>query len=481
MLTVILNLFLTSCDDWLDVTPETDVDLVVQITSDEGFAEILTGLYINMGNENLYGHQLSYGIIETLARNNYLENSQWAIWNYGGSSEIMAIEEMWKGLYNVVANANIILDNIDDKKDLFLSDDYNVVKGEALAIRAFMHFDLLRLFAESYNDESKSKLAIPYVETFERVRYPHLTAEQVYTKIIQDLDAAEALLMESDPIAGAAYTGELLNAANRIYRLNYYAVLALKARVYITMGEQALAAQYALKVINEYDWSWITEDKLIGSEIDILYMSEIVSALNVTSLSTYYDTYFNETNPRYRTNNWEYNFAKIIFEVYSKQDPYSSEIPNVGINDWRYHYRFKKDVNGELAISDKYNQDPDLSVLRYQTIPLIRISELMLIAAEASLGSDRVGALALLNDLKLHREVDLRELDGATDEEVMEEIVKESRKELYHEGQVFYMYKRLNRTEMPNMSLWTPYVDMAKENYTLPLPENEIEFGKLSN
>ncbi len=48
--------------------------------------------------------------------------------------------------YKIVADVNSILQKIDQQKALFTGDNYRLIKGEALALRAFAHFDVLRMF-----------------------------------------------------------------------------------------------------------------------------------------------------------------------------------------------------------------------------------------------------------------------------------------------------------------------------------------------
>ena len=67
-------------------------------------------------------------------------------------------------MYNKIANCNVILDNIDVDKTIFTGNNYNRIKAEALALRAFMHFDLLRMFAPAYNETNKNSTGIPYVD-----------------------------------------------------------------------------------------------------------------------------------------------------------------------------------------------------------------------------------------------------------------------------------------------------------------------------
>ncbi|MBR5860260.1 MAG: RagB/SusD family nutrient uptake outer membrane protein, partial [Bacteroidaceae bacterium] len=57
-----------SCSDWLDVTPNTDVPAKELFTTENGFKSALAGLYISMTEEDTYGKNLSYGMVDQLAQ-----------------------------------------------------------------------------------------------------------------------------------------------------------------------------------------------------------------------------------------------------------------------------------------------------------------------------------------------------------------------------------------------------------------------------
>ncbi|WP_421920433.1 RagB/SusD family nutrient uptake outer membrane protein [Marinifilum sp.] len=486
---VLLSQAFIACDEWLDVQPVTEIDLVDQISSADGFNETLNGVYINMTDDNLYGHHLIYGGVEQVAQN---INNTWG-WGFGSlefdnPETKQTIAKIWKGMYNVIVNNNIILDNIDDKANLFADTDYKIIKAEALAIRAYLHFDLLRMFGDAYQNAGEEP-QIPYVKTFERVRYQHLTADKVYENIFADLDQAEAILAEVDPIVGHVYDGNLLGSYNRKYRMNYYAVLALKARVYINKGDRSNALIYAEKLINEYDWKWVNVENLNEPDLrykDMLFFDEVVSALNVTKLESLYSTWFGPDNNQYHAGNGTTNYAGYAFEVsvppaYWWQKPTSGP----GINDIRFLYLFKENENGELTISTKYEQPAEstssLNFMNYKTVPLIRISEMMLIAAEASLFTDKTKAVAYIKGLMEQRQVIIEDdLNGLSESELLDIIVKEFRKETYMEGQLMYLYKRLGFTTIPAMNN-DHSVTTTAESFIFPLPDNELEFGNIPN
>ncbi|WP_421918531.1 RagB/SusD family nutrient uptake outer membrane protein [Marinifilum sp.] len=486
ILLFILSQLFIACDEWLDIQPKQDVDLEEQISTANGIFESLTGVYTTMVGENLYGQDLSYGLIEVAAQNHYPNTPRpFADFNWTEIEAKNQIDDIWLAIYNAVANNNIILDNIDAVKNQFAADDYNLVKGEALAIRAFLHFDALRLFGEKYAEDTKGNKQIPYVVSFDLKRSPHLSMDSVYSHIIKDLDEAEALFLESDPIVGA-YDGYYFDTDNRKYRFNYYAVRALKARVYMAKGDKENARFYAEKVIEEFNWQWVSQSNLVGSNIgerDLLFFDEVIASLNVRSLNTFYEDNFSSSSVGYTAFGSGTNYGEFIFEV-SIPGPYpwNPTTPSIGINDYRYQYLFKANDDGALAVSIKYNQYVNEYSTRYQeymAIPLFRVSEMMLIAAESYLGVDNNKAITLINDLRDHRSVLPEDLSGKTEAELLEIIVKEFRKETYLEGQLFYMYKRLGLTSIPQMNSWDPLKTVDPDSYVIPLPDVEIEYGNL--
>ena len=106
-------------------------------------------------------------------------------------------------------------------------------------------------------------------------------------------------------------------------------------------------------------------------------------------------------------------------------------------------------------------------VSKYMTgtqIPLIKLSEMYLIAAEAS------GDIDYLETLRANRGYGSNPLPAGAD--LQEEIQNEYRKEFIAEGQLFYYYKRQNLASIPFASQ-----AMNRDTYVFPVPDNELEFG----
>lgn len=469
VLSAIIGLIATSCSDWLDVQPTSQKDREDLVSSDEGYKQMLYGTYINLVGSGLYGHNLTYGLLEGIA-NNYCKNPV-TNYDYKNTTVRGTVDAIWEKMYNNIANVNSILKDISDNKDLFARGEEELIEGEAYAMRAYMHFDLMRMFAPAYSLDPEA-ISIPYVETYERARYPHLPGKMVIEKVFNDLDKAEALISAAgDPIISElapitiSCKGNLW--ANRQYRFNYWAVQALKARIYLYIGDTENALKYADKVIQEAPFTWVKESD-IATGGDRIFLSEMILGLDVPNLPNYYDSYFKSES--YSLSDGWGNYGLNVFE---------------DANDYRFLYLLTNDKANNKVISCKYDQKiASNSAMNKYTVPLIRLGEMYLIVAECCKESDPVRSITLLRDLKLHRgylTADCGIADGSDAAQIQDYIAKEMRKETYAEGQMWFYWKRIDSPTTPGFSPWWAgaTTQMQTEYYTFPLPESEKEYGNI--
>lgn len=59
---------LTACNDWLDVSPKTEIKAKDNFSSEQGFKDALTGCYLTMTSSSLYGKELTFGLLDVLAQ-----------------------------------------------------------------------------------------------------------------------------------------------------------------------------------------------------------------------------------------------------------------------------------------------------------------------------------------------------------------------------------------------------------------------------
>ena len=120
------------------------------------------------------------------------------------------------------------------------------------------------------------------------------------------------------------------------------------------------------------------------------------------------------------------------------------------------------------SADDVPDSQADRWMLKYQLIPMIRLSEMYLIAMETANSLEEANALyrTYMQARAVPVSVDL------TQSELDAEILKEYRREFWGEGQMFYTYKRLGTEEM----LWKTDRAVTENDYIVPLPSTELAY-----
>lgn len=459
---------LAGCNDWLDVSPRTEVKKDALLETQKGFRDMLTGAYIRLKDNNLYGGEMTWGTIEYLAQhwettagttNNYIQT-----YNYSASVVKDRFTDIFKTYYKVIADVNSILEEIDGKKNVFTKGNYELVKGEALTLRAFCHLDVLRLFGPMPSGDLPEGKVLPYVKTVTNEVHDYSTYDQFVGLLFDDLNEAEKLLGEVDPILKYSID-DLKNTTvieteleddywgYRQIRANYYGVLALKARLYLWTGDKTNAALYANKVIDATDPSgkkmWTLADGVTVETGDWACASENILGLSVYDLDTKASDNFDLTGKGKYAMEWKFTYY--VFNT-------TESAADIRFN--KQWVKATKDGQG-IYICKKYNQ-PDQSP-RYE-IPLIRLGEMYFIAMEAASTSK---ANELYTEYASRRGVSKVDLES----DRVNKLKKEFNKEFYAEGQMFYFYKRTGATSS------LEYVQIKPEFYVAPLPEREILFN----
>jgi len=481
---IILTVF-SSCKKWLDVTPQTQIKEGEQFSSQQGFTDALFGTYTLAASDSLYGNSLSFGMLDVLAQ--YYENkastTTWygpmARYMYtsastGGTlSVVVKVNNIWGGMYNAIAQANYILKNVDVHKDVLKGDAYNIVKGEALALRAFMHFDLLRMFAPAWLDGANAqRTAIPYMEQFTVIPQEKKTVIEILNKCEQELLGAQSLLAVNtniDQIASNQGSTSLdLFLMYRQNHLNYWAVKGTLARLYLYKGDKVNALKYAKEVIESGKFSLIKSTELSTDPTsitsDLTFTKEHIFSVYVAGLKTVTDNLFKQAGTSAETTDLFSTRAKLDALYEATVTGYGSDIRRVDIG------RLWQQVTTAVVYSKKFYADNPGNV-RQRLIPNMRLPEMYFIAAEASAAP--ADGVVFLNAVRTARL--LPALDASISAATLDaEIQKEFRKEMYGEGQAFFFYKRKNIVNIPD-GVVNP---MSEVKYVFPFPDNELEFGK---
>ncbi|MGE6221351.1 RagB/SusD family nutrient uptake outer membrane protein [Nubsella zeaxanthinifaciens] len=455
---------LSSCKKFLDVQPEDKVLETQLFSTKQGIKTVLNGLYINLAGNQLYGDNLTLSTIEILAQRYNVPSThsltKIGTYAYTDNPTQSRLENIWTGAYSTILNVNTFLENLNRYPGVLDAKTEKIYRGEATAMRAFLHFDLLRLYGPRYSTADSTKMSLPYYETPQSSINPLLPANGFIQKVIDDLNTAESLLTEDEIVT----TGVNIAAANasvdflknnRNYRLNYYAVKALKARVFLYRGDKVNALKFAKEVIavsNVFPWTTTANALSEKQNPDRVFTTEMMFGITNTQLYARYLALF---DPGVSDANILAPITARLNTVYESNE-----------NDYRFNLNWQIPTTGVKAYKTfyKYADIIDKTKTFRFTIPLVKISEVYFIAAE----SEPVAAdgIAYLNTVRANRGLTAL----ATTVNVNTELQKEYQKEFFGEGQLFYYYKRRNITSVPNGSAASGNITI---NFAVPMPLSE--------
>ena len=457
-------LSLCGCAGWLDVKPYDKISEDELLSSEEGYMKLLNGVYIELNRDVLYGAALSVEMVEIMGGSYVIgtDNSVWgnyrdlSEYEYGTDYWRARIAETWNKAYAMILNCNLLLNRIDRDRELFTEDNFNIVKGEALALRAMLHFDMLRLFGPVYSRHPE-QLSIPYYKAYSVKPQNLKPASEIAELIWHDLIEARILLAGDSVRTNEAFTDY------RNLRLNYYAVTALLARAGLYFGDREAAYRYSTEIIKAVDdgiFTFVDKSLVTGSpdDPDRIFSSEVIFALSHSQRNTLFKGYYDPSR-----------IPNFVFRM--DNDLMSNLIFGGGVltggNQDDYRYRVNWVATGANRYFYKYSDMVDTGNIRNTMIPMIRLGEMYLIAAETC-SEDLASGLLYVNTLREGRGVPA--LTELTKEILQYEYIRE----LYGEGQIFFMYKRMFSPVLFS-SLPSGQVQPEDKIFTVPLPDSETE------
>ncbi len=461
-LTLVIPLLLPGCRKFLEVQPEDRYTEDQVFSSEETIRQALTGIYIKMADNSLYGANLTQTTVEMFGRHYSAEhinndNINFFYYNYYHPTVSANLSGIWAASYAVILKANKFAGKLEAavEKGIISRQHANILKGEAIGIRAYLHFDLLRLFGPVYA-EGADAASIPYYTVASAEVRPLLPARQVLDSVIHDLLTAKALLQEDAVRQGGIRTsGSDFYEDYRNRRMNYFAVEGTLARAYLYGGLNNEAQNMALSVISEAEpfFPWLRYDQILteSTNPDRVFSPEVILGLESPGMYTNYTAFFSPdiqegqlltANPSRLALTFEYNG-----------------------NDYRYTSTWLNSAKGYRTFYKYADIDDKNRSWRFLQ-PLLRKSELYYILAETE--TDPARAVGYLNEVRYNR--GLPDLDASADLET--EISKEYQKEFYGEGQLFFFYKRKNLSVIPDGSSDQDFYGI---NYHIPLPDSELQ------
>lgn len=450
----VAGLFFHSCNK-LDLAPTDSIDPTKAFRNLED---------VNMGVLGAYA-PLSSTLLETgaivsdevmLPTENTVSNTALHRWMY--NSSYGSVTSAWSEYYVVIDRVNHVLEalpniNVNGNSQALK----NQYQAELLALRAYSHFELLRGYASSYDDDG---MGVPYMKE-RALGYPaRPTVKSNYDDINADLQAAKDLMPAS--------FGENI-------RITKTAISAMQARVALYAKNWSDAIKYATEVINaeplapknDFPKIWVDNSdsevvwklaRVIGdSRLGAAFYRE-AGGIVLYAPSSKMINLFNKTDD-------------IRYTAYIKDDP-SRVGPPPSVKS---QYLVQKYVGGNSSY-------PGLT-----SVKLFRTGEMYLVRAEAEAEANgATGLVSAANDLNTLRRARINNyLDQpfSSKQVLIENIYNERFKELAFEGHRFYDLKRRKMpverlTQDAANTSGAVKLEPTAAQYCFPIPADEMAVNK---
>lgn len=437
----------TSCNGFLDRKPSTSLSSDGTITSVEDVMYAVNGVsYLFTEDRFLYPSE--YGIYADLLTNNYE-----VIDDYGQSSPIARYtitkfdefpEDAFYYFYKGCADANKALEESEKINEAGIDN----ARGMLYAWRALCHFELARIFchipaAGADMNAANSGMIISNQVFAPDYRGKRSTLNELYNQVISDFTKAI----------------EMLDAENDLGYFTKYSALALRARAYLYMGKYSEALADAKEVIaksgatlytiSDYTKVWSAEgtsESLFELLQNSSYNPQRYAIPYYTSPDGYPEMAVSEAGPLY---------------TYMKANP----------NDVRTKMVEKKAAsNGKNeAIWPTKAPGRDGS-LYYNNPKIIRLSEVYLIAAEASCHLNNGEAAGFINEIRKNRIAGYENVASVT----IDDILTEYTIEMFEENQIAFAYWRNKKTITNQVG---QEIAWDNDRAVFPIPQREIDLN----
>jgi len=167
-------------------------------------------------------------------KNTFLLGDDAEFYNFSFQNTNPRLQELWDTNYRMRTRAVIVIDKVDEWQPENIEEArlQPIYKGEGYFMKSFAYFNLVRMFG-----------AIPYADTWNDVKdtdnlaRPRTEESVVYDSIIADLQRAVERLPESWDDANKG-------------RATKYSAHALLGKVYLTIGEYAMARNQFMEIVN---------------------------------------------------------------------------------------------------------------------------------------------------------------------------------------------------------------------------------------
>lgn len=465
VISMAVALLTSSCKNFLEKEPILTQSTEITLSTYEGLNSAIAGAYGPLVSGTWYGPgfvfeaEMRSGNGKKPTENKY-NSGRYSV-SYNMNYDPSSTSGLWGYGYFVISAANNVLSNLEGKEGGEVTlQDINNLKGEALFLRAFAHFDMVRLYAQPYTYKPESD-GIPVVLVTDPAGMPSRnTVAQVYTQIVSDLLEAEKLMSDSYERSGVV---DVKSTANKV------TVQALLSRVYLYMGEWQKAADYATKVIDNKTYRmWKADEYVNVWKQDVASEGEIIFE-TYGDQSNGYDAYWEGPAWMSRpTGSADVAVSKDLVNLYEADDIR---------NTWQKDPEPGNGGNADLDWTIKYAGKGKPTADASNTV-IIRLSEMYLNRAEAIVNGASINGVSAVSDLNV---ITSNRNASAYTSVGKEDVYNERRKELAFEGHYWFDLARWGKgvTRVDYVGDKTNQnIPFPSYMFALPIPKRECDVNK---
>ena len=187
ILSVATLMLCSSCNDWLNVTPQGQVEAEDLYETTKGCNSAVGGVYYTLSGSNLFGQTLSYGLIDVLAQywdlSTNTNHSYYpaTTYDYTDQNVVGAFQNVWSQLYYAIAQCNAFIHYSEPNQASI--DNYNLLLGEVYGLRALAHMELFEIYG-------------PVIHTTADLQKKAIAYRTAYNNVSQQFDTAETVLQK---------------------------------------------------------------------------------------------------------------------------------------------------------------------------------------------------------------------------------------------------------------------------------------------
>jgi starch-binding outer membrane protein, SusD/RagB family len=469
-MTLSLVLLLASCEGLLDVTPRQSLDTAVALDTPDGINAAVTSVYANLKNIGIYGRDL-LAIAECLGDDVRIINRAGGRFVNEGQNVINNHLGGWARYYLTINEVNLILKALPSSA--YTQAQKDGIEGEMKFVRALLYFNLSRVYAYdpkvivSQTNKGGVPLLLEGVNSPDQITFPtRASVAEVYTQIYKDLTEAVAKAPTSGgPNKATKAAANALFARVALYNQDYnnaikYATDALAGGIgrFVANNEYVAAWRSNSNPESVFEILFQTRQESLGvnDAIQSAYTT-IASVSQASALAA------SRPNPLPIANGW----GAVV--------PTTALINLHNAADIRRGI-YQDGLNRSGSVVPECTKFLGKSgVIYMDNVPVIRVSELFLIRAEAYARAETPDLVKALEDInRIRLRAGLVASTASTATAVLAEMEIQRRLELAFEGHRWFDLKRWGRDVVKT----TGNVVYGDTRTLAPIPNSEIIANK---